>query len=108
MITLGISLSSQDVSGRYLVVHRPGVKDYLTICEAEVESYIKQINVSGTSLPQWVDLTAINDGKLTSCSILGWRMWPADGIIELARTVVPFKQAEIQLYGMGINTEGHR
>ncbi len=90
------------------MVQRPGVKDYLTICEAEVESYILEINIAGMNLPEWVDLSAINDGKLTSCSILGWRMWSSDGIIQLGRTVLAFKQAEIQLYGLGIDFESQR
>ena len=98
----------QDVAGQYLVIHRPNTKNYLQLCEVEVESYVLEINVEGMNLPNWVDLTAINDGKLTSCSILGWRMWPSDGIIQLAGTVVPFKQAEIQLYSLGIDFEGQR
>ena len=84
------------------------MRDYMTMCEVEVESYIMEINIVGMNLPEWVDLTAINDGKLTSCSILGWRMWSSDGIIQLARTVVPFKQAEVQLYALGINFENQR
>ena len=101
-------LSLQDVAGQYLVVHRPNKKDFLQICEVEVENDVMQINVVGMNMPEWVDLTAINDGKLTSCSILGWRMWPADGIIQLGQAVSPFKQAEVQLYSLGIDFQSQK
>ena len=78
----------------------------LTLCEVEVYVFpIHYTNVTSSILPSNIslDLSAVNDGLVETCTVLGNQTWSADGLLWLGDADERFPNVSYRIHASGIN-----